>query len=153
MMPIQGLDSIMASPILAGSTAQESAIGRAWLRAHANDYDSVEFNVRVGKGVGLPPGTPEYVGLAAYAGTTKRIDIVAHRGSSIDIVELKEVLGLGAIGQLLGYAHLYLADHPQTGHVGMIAAGLMTQADVAPVYTKSGIAVELFPAAQLSSVA
>lgn len=151
-MPINGLDSILASPILAGSTVQESAIGRAWLRKHAADYDSVEFNVRVGKGVGLPPGTPKYVSLAAYASTTKRIDIVAHRGSSVDVIELKEVLGLGAIGQLIGYAHLYLADHPATGHVGMIGAGLMLQADVAPVYARSGIVVELFPEVQLASV-
>lgn len=150
-MAIEGLDQILAGAILPGSTRQESAIGRAWLRAHANDYDSVEFNVRVGQGVGLPPGTSQYVGLAAYASTTKRIDIVAHRGSSVDVIELKEVLGLGAIGQLIGYSHLYLADHPATGHVGMIAAGLMTQADVAPVYAKAGIRVELFPDAQLST--
>lgn len=150
-MAITGLDQILASPILPGSTPQESAIGRAWLRKHAGDYDSVEFNVRVGQGVGLPPGTPQYVGLAAYASTTKRIDIVAHRGTSVDIVELKEVLGLGAIGQLIGYSHLYLADHPATGHVGLIAAGLMTQADVAPVYAKTGIGIELFPDARLLS--
>lgn len=150
-MPIAGLDSILASPILPGVTRQESAIGRAWLRKHAADYDSVEFNVRVGQGVGLPPGTALYIFQAAFASTTKRIDIVAHRGTSVDLVELKTVLNLGAIGQLIGYAHLYLDGHSKVGHIGMIGAGLTIQADISPVYTKAGIMVELFPEALLPS--
>lgn len=148
-MPIQGLDALLALPILPGIGPVESAIGKAWLRKHANDYHSVQLNVRLGSGAALPPGTPSYVQAAAFASTTKRADIIAYNGNNISIVEIKQTIGLGALGQLLGYSYLYVRDNPETGHIGLIAAAADIQADIAPILQHHQITVELFPNATI----
>lgn len=148
-MPIQGLDVLLSLPQLPALTLVESAIGKAWLRAHANEYDSVTFNMRLGAGVTLPPGTPAWVYESARAGTTKRTDIVAHRGSDATIVEVKKRISLGSLGQLLGYQALYLQDNPQTGVVRLVAAGLSIQDDITGILNNHGITVELFPDASI----
>jgi len=144
-MAIEHIDTWLSLPTLPGLTNVESAIAKAWLQLHRNDWDSVEFNLRLGAGVQLPKGTPIYIVEAARAGTTKRTDIVAHRHGSIAIVEVKKRINLGSLGQLMGYQHLYLADNPSTGHIDLVAAGLSIQADIEPILRNAGIKVELFP--------
>lgn len=148
-MPIDGIDALLALPSLPALVLIESAVGKAWLRAHRDDYDSVEFNVRLGAGVQLPPGSPAYLYESARAGTTKRIDIVAHDGGNITIVEIKKRISLSALGQLQGYSHLYLQDRPATGHIRLVAIGLSIQEDIAPILRNAGITIELFPNATI----
>lgn len=148
-MPILHLDAWLAQSTLPGLTNVESAIGKAWLVKHQADYESVEFNLRLGAGVKMPPGTPVYILEAAKAGTTKRTDMILHHGSDIAIVEIKKRINLGSLGQLLGYRSLYLTDHPATGHIDLVAAGLTVQADIEPILRNAGIAIELFPNAAL----
>lgn len=144
-MPIANIDTWLSLPGLPGLVPIESAIGKAWLALHRNDYDSVIFNVRLGSGTPMPPGTPDYILKAVKASTTKRSDIIAFRNGSVTIVEIKDRIGLGALGQLQGYQHLYLQDNPATGHIDLVAAGLTIQADIEPIFRNSGIKIELFP--------
>lgn len=144
-MPIAHLEAWLAMSTLPALTNVESAIAKAWLVKHQNDYDTVEFNMRLGAGVKLPPGTPAYIVDAAKAGTTKRTDMVLRRGSDVTIVEVKKRINAGSMGQLQVYQQLFLADHPATGHIGLVAAGLTVQADIEPILRNAGISVELFP--------
>lgn len=148
-MPIEHIDTWLSLPQLPGLNAIESKIAKAWLAAHRDDYDSVIFNMRLGAGVQLPPGTPDYILKAAKAGTTKRTDIVAYSRGSVTIVEAKEQATFGALGQLLGYRRLYLTDNPQTGHVDLVIAAITQVADTAHVFAENNIKVELFPNAAL----
>jgi hypothetical protein len=148
-MAIEHLDSWLALPTLPALTNVESAIAKAWLVKHRDDWDSVTFNMRLGAGVQMPPGTPIYIVEAAKAGTQKRTDIIAHRHGNIAIVEVKKRISLGSLGQLLGYRRLYLAENPQTGHVDLVAAALSIQADIEHIFTENNISVELFPNAVL----
>lgn len=148
-MAIKDLDIFLRLPTLPALTLVESAIAKAWLRKHADEYDSITFNMRLGAGLQLPPGTPAYVYESARAGTTKRTDMIAHRGHDATIVEVKKRISLGSLGQLIGYEHLYLKENPQTGVVRLVAAGLSIQEDIVDIFGFKGITVELFPDATI----
>lgn len=148
-MPIEGIDFWLSLAQLPGLNVIESKIAKSWLAKHRDDYERVVFNMRLGAGVQLPPGTPDYILKAAKAGTTKRTDIVAFSNGSVTIVEAKEQATFGALGQLLGYRRLYLQDNPQTGHVDMVIAAITQVADTAHVFAENNIKVELFPNASL----
>ena len=66
------------------------------------------YDIRVGDGVDMGPDATGFEVRTAHALTTKRIDAIGRRGSTIVIIEVKQRAGLGAIGQVLGYRDLYL---------------------------------------------
>lgn len=144
-MPLKQIDYLRGLSQLAGLTALESAIAKAWLDAHWQEFDSVDFNVRLGSGVELPPGSPDYIKRFARAATTKRADLVLHLGRDVTIVEVKIRIGGSALGQLQLYSTLYARDFPATQRITMIAAGQTIEPDVRDVLTHHGIRVELFP--------
>jgi len=131
-------------------TPLEDAIAKAWLLKHQDDYDSAEFNVRVGSGVQIPDSSPDYMRLYARAATTKRCDIVVHKGTEATIVEVKIRIGGSALGQLLLYKKLLAKDHPEYTAVHLIAAGQTIEPDVQEAYDELGIPVELFPVSTTS---
>lgn len=149
-MPIKQIDYLRSLSQLAGLTALESAIAKAWLDEHYQEYDSVDFNVRVGSGVVLPPGSPDYVQKFARASTAKRADLVLHAGLDRTIVEVKIRIGGSALGQLLTYQTLYRKDHPEVQRIFLIAAGQTIEPDVEEVLHSHGITVEIFPAVAAS---
>jgi hypothetical protein len=130
-------------------TPIEDAVAKAWLTKHATEYDSVDFNVRVGSGIQLPDSSPDYMKLYARQATTKRCDMVLHKGTEATIVEVKIRVGGSALGQLLLYKRLYQADHPEVTAVHLIAAGQTIEPDVQEAYDELNIPVELFPSAQI----
>jgi hypothetical protein len=131
--------------LLPALTPLESAIAIAWLREHIDEYDSVEFNVRLGSGIELPPGTAAEVALWARLATTKRADMILLSGRDATIVEVKIRIGASALGQLLLYRKLYIAAHPEVQRLFLIAAGQTIEPDVLELYGEHKITVELFP--------
>ncbi len=146
-MPLPNIDVYLGAAQLPGSTPLESAIARAWLKEHQAEYDRVEFNVRLGEGVVLPPGSPDYMQKFVRASTTKRADMILYNGNVATIVEVKIRIGGSAVGQLLLYKKLLLAAHPEIADVKLIAAGSTIEQDVRDFYTGHDITVEIFPLA------
>jgi len=132
---------------LAAPRQPDTKIAQAWLRAHAAEYDSVEFNVRLGQGIVLPETADPSMKLFAQAVSTKKADIVLKKGAAVTIVEIKIRVGGAALGQLQLYRHLYLAEHPAAENVRLIVAAQYLEPDVADVYRAHDVAIELFPAA------
>lgn len=143
-MPIANLEYILTRPQLPGMTAEESAVGRRWIEEHANDYDSAEFNVRLGQGMQLEGEWDESTRRFAALATAKRADIIARRGNAVTIVEVKVRVGLGALGQLIGYRDLWLAQNPQTTVEELIAAAVTAEPDVQQVFQQAGVKLEFF---------
>jgi hypothetical protein len=144
-MPLSQIDYLRTLQNVPGLTAVESAIALAWLNDHWRDYDTVNFNVRLGEGVQLPPGQPEYVQKFARAATAKRADMILTAGNVATIVEVKIRIGASALGQLLTYQTLLTAAHPDFAAVHMIAAGATIESDVQAILESHGITVEVFP--------
>lgn len=75
-------------------------------------FDSVDYDVRVGKGITPLPELPENIKRDAKALTQKRIDVVGWLGELPTIIEVKSRVGLSALGQVLGYKILFESDFP-----------------------------------------
>jgi len=73
---------------------------------------AIEYDVRVGEGVVLPPTALPIEIAYARALTTKRIDAVWRTANGTRLYECKPRAGLGAIGQLIGYRTLYAVTFP-----------------------------------------
>lgn len=117
----------------------ESDIARAWVREYAKYYDSLDFNVRLGKGAELQPGLPAYTQDQFTRITQKRADIIGHVGSFVDIIEVKVKASFGAAGQLQGYRHLWADDYPQNIVRRLIVVAQIIDQDVARVYQLNSI--------------
>jgi hypothetical protein len=135
-------------------TANESAIVRAWLVVHADEWDDVAFNQRVGATIERQPDWNDSTWQQAQILYQKRIDMVAYRGQAVRIVEVKYPrIDLGAMGQLLGYATLWRAEYPETTDLSLEAIGVGALIDAADVLRAHGIIVELYPDAPVAPLA
>jgi hypothetical protein len=144
-MPLSQIDYIRKLQNLPALTAVESAIALAWLNLHWRDYETVNFNVRLGEGVKLPPGSPDYMAKFVRASTAKRADMILTAGNVATIVEVKIRIGASALGQLLTYQTLLTAEQPDFAAVHMIAAGATIEPDIRAILESHGITVEVFP--------
>lgn len=132
-----------------GMTADEAVIALAWLEKHVSEFDSVEFNLRIGTPQDLGVGYTEEIRRQAALNSQKRVDMIAFDGKEVTIVEVKVRIALGALGQLLGYRHLFQEDHPMFAVVRLVAIGHDALIDVPEVFRAHGVDVELFPDVRL----
>lgn len=146
-MPIQDIGNILSSTKQIGGNAAETAVIKAFLTAHVNDYDRAEFEVQLGPGLDLGPAAPAYLQRCASAGWRLRADCILWRGNVPTILEAKERIDGRAIGQLLTYYDLLKRDNPTLLQVYKIAAGVSILNGISDIFYRYGIQVELFPGA------
>jgi len=147
-MGIPNIGQILSSTKQIGGNACETAVLKAYLIQHVDDYDRVEFEVRLGPGLQLPAGSPAYLQRCATASWQLRADMICWRGNVPTIVEAKERLDGCAIGQLLTYTKLLKRDNPKLLQTYKVAVGLSIMDGVKDVFEDNGISVELFPWAE-----
>lgn len=128
-----------------GMTSIETEIAKAWVRNHGDDYDRLEFNVRLGKATAVPDSYDESIQRLSAAVTRQRADIVAWFEYSVDIIEVKPRAKTSAIGQLLGYRHLWLDDHPNIPVRRLVVVARDMDDNVATVYSRENVLFELYP--------
>lgn len=90
-----------------GLNAQSIALWQSWLKLYESRFTSYEYNVRVGAGIVAPAYLSQADKDLWKKLTQKRIDVVAERPGQTWIIEIMERPGLAAVGQLVGYQHLY----------------------------------------------
>ena len=86
------------------------SIWERFIRANPTAYDFVYYDFWVGSPPPFNPIVNDETEGSADGLYRRKIDVVAHRGSSIDIIELKPRAGMSAIGQVKGYVSLYVRD-------------------------------------------
>lgn len=150
-MPIPNIDAILAAGVIIGANRADTAVGLAWLKAHWREWDRAAFNVTMGPGAEVPAGAEDYVQQWVATTTTQRADIIVYSGNTAAIVELKQRIGGGALGQLLTYRYLLQIDNPALLQVYLIAAGTSIQAGITEFFRSQGVQVELFPLAVVST--
>jgi len=146
-MPIPNLGAILSSNLQIGGNKQETAVAHAYLIAHQNDFDRVEFNVGLGPGIDLGPGYEPWVQTAATASSKPRADMIGYRGNTATLVEFKGRVGPSAMGQLITYWHILTQDNPALLQVYKVVAGNTIQEGLPSIFERYGIAVELYPGA------
>ena len=73
-------------------------------------YPQYEYDVRVGKGVVLPEGSPPWLRKSALDLSRKRIDVVAHGKRTIAVIEVRVRAKANVLGDLIAYKYLYVTS-------------------------------------------
>ena len=91
---------------------RETNIWQAYLTQHPTQFQSLEYNVRVGKGFDPGASFEPNARRAAIMNSQLRIDVVGFDGSTWWLIEVKVRAGAGAVGQLLQYRTLFRKAYP-----------------------------------------
>jgi hypothetical protein len=97
--------------------AGDIALWRKWLNKYGTNFQVYLYDLHVGAGVPILPGTLAQYRLQAEISSKKRIDVVARRAGEIYIIEVKPYASLSAIGQVLCYSALYKKEFNPTERV------------------------------------
>lgn len=144
MAPPPNLEQLLLQLQFPGMPQPESDVAMLWLRAHGAEYDRIEFNVRLGEGAIPPPGLDPSIERMTKLVTQKRADIIAWSGEDVTIIEAKIRAGLGAAGQLRGYAELYSRDNNPSRPPRLMVIAKYADPDVRFVFRQSGIDLLLY---------
>ncbi len=104
-------------------TDQESALLRDYLINHLQEFDSVEFSVRIGDGVTPNPLHLPGVQANAVNSSRKRVDMIAWQGQRALLVEIKTVVSHAVMGQLLMDRLIWTAENPDAPEPRLVAVG------------------------------
>lgn len=126
----------------------DADIWRQHLEAHFSEYSQLEYDVRVGDGRDPGPGFDRNMRDMAYALSCRRIDVVAHVGSGLQIIEVTHSAGFTAIGQLISYPILYRDTYPGGAPLRPILVAGEIQTDITPVLERLGIMYYTYPLSQ-----
>lgn len=119
-----------------------------YLMAHAHEFDGYTFSKRVGEGI--PPNPEHLPGTQAQTtfNTKRRIDLLAWSGSRLTIHEVKKRATPSALGQLLNYRNLLLAEMPDAEEPALVVLCEAIDPDALELLTGIGVTVYAYPAAE-----
>jgi len=92
---------------LPGFLPAETEIFKRWVNETVPSAERWQYNVRVGLGTKPPPSFETNYARMVEMLSKPRIDVVAHRGEKVELIEIKVNAGPSAVGQLLMYRTLY----------------------------------------------
>lgn len=136
---------IPTRPYFPGMRQPEALIWAAWLSTNHQDGADYSYNVPIGPSVDPGAGHPDGVRTGAIYNSQRKVDVIIQQGVMTTIVEVKERAQLGAIGQLLGYRHLWDDAHPGELGAKMLLLTARESAGVRAVSARHGIDFELVP--------
>jgi hypothetical protein len=99
---------------------KDKAIWDDFISKFPDLFDTVDYDVHVGSGIDALGETSETMYNQWKELTKKRIDVIGYKDGSPSIVEVKDRVNLGTLGQVLGYQFLYSREHPDLGFVSLI---------------------------------
>ncbi len=75
-------------------------------------FDTVDYDIHVGSGILPLDETNEKMTEQWRQLTRKRIDVIGYKNGIPTIIEVKNRVDLGTLGQVLGYRFLFSLEHP-----------------------------------------
>jgi len=118
---------------------EDVRIWERFLDAHSPLKALVAYDVHVGSTPPLRENAPEYLKKHVEAVYPKKIDAVLYFPTQTLIVEIKPFAGLTALGQALGYRHLFSQDFPFAPHPVAAIITDTAQPDIPSLCRKLGI--------------
>ena len=134
------------TPRYPGMRAPESVIWHTWHTSNTMHFDVVNYNVPVGEAVIPEPSHSPEVQAMSILNSRRKIDVVYRVGTELTIVEVKERAQFGTIGQLLGYQHVWMAEHPGQSAPNMLLLTNRLSPGVLSAAGRYGIRVIVQPA-------
>ncbi len=92
----------------------EIPIWEQWLKTYEQEYNRFDYDVRVGESITPPPTVDANICAMAVSLAKKRIDVVGWKNDQPTIIEIKDYVGLTALGQMFSYPLLYQWEFPET---------------------------------------
>lgn len=129
----------------------EAALAAAWLEAHIDTFDDIDFQKRVGPGVELGADYHPNIQAMAYQATRKRVDLVGYANDATTLIELKDHVDLAAVRQALDYAQLWQIAPTLPPVAAVLVVGRTGDADIVATAAAQGVTVELLPQVQTSA--
>jgi hypothetical protein len=114
---------------------------KAWLALHEAEYDSFDYNVRLGQGTDPGSQFPQDIRDMAIMNTQKRVDAVAYKSDQPTLIEVKDRAGFSAIGQIVGYDALWRQQNPTTPAPKLLLVCNRFPNDILPVLQRQGIEI------------
>lgn len=116
-----------------------------FLDAFPTRYRVIEYDVHVGDG--RDPGTEFNDNMRRMAMTLsqRRIDVVGFTPDHIDIIEVTQVAGLKALGQLTAYPRLFQYTHRPDLPLRPVLVAREYGTDAEQIFLDSNIETHIFP--------
>ena len=92
---------------------EDTEVWNHFILRYPDRFDTVDYDVKVGKGVNTDILTETESRKYWSKLTKKRIDVIGYKDSLITIIEVKKRATLFTLGQILGYRFLFLREHPE----------------------------------------
>lgn len=121
----------------------EILVFKAWLRLHEKEYDSFDFNVRIGKGEDAGPTFSDTVREAWRKNTQLRVDAVAFAGGVPTLIEVKREAGPASVGQLLTYRAVWMLEQRSAVPPILLLVASSFTPNVLPAIRETGIRLDI----------
>lgn len=120
---------------------QDIPIWNRYLAQYAQYYTKFVYDFPVGEGSKVPFPIDEKFKADYEHLTKKRIDVVGYKPTAIDIIEIKPRAATTALGQVLTYRTLFIAQENPTQPIKAIVITDSITEDDRKVYTNFGIEI------------
>ncbi len=129
-----------------GMLPREIQVWKAWLVLHEKEYDSFDYNVRLGQGQDPGPSYDEPTRRQAILNSQKRVDVVALQRNAPTLIEVKDRAQASAIGQLVTYDALWRQSNPAGPEPKLLLVTNRLAPDLIPVLARANIGLNLVEA-------
>lgn len=116
-------------------------IWEAFIRGNPGQFDSVDYDVKVGEGAPFLPETGEKFAEDFRMLTQKKIDVVGYKDNLIWLIEVKPNAGSRALGQILTYEKLYSKLPGNLANLRKCVITTFLQNEYSEVYSRFGVIV------------
>jgi hypothetical protein len=120
-------------------------VWEAFLAKHGQEYDTIDYDVRVGQGRPYGQAFGPQIAKMALDISMRRIDAVATATDRIDLIEVTRLADLKAIGQLFSYPVLYAKTYHPTRPIRPVLVAARLHTDIQTVIDTHQIQYFLFP--------
>lgn len=122
---------------------EDIAVWERFLVAMPTFFDTVDYDVAVGKGAETNPDHAENIQHDQTILTQKKIDVVGYAGDVVSLMEVKPIADMRALGQILSYEHLYRETYPEVMVLQKYVLCGQIERELEAVFEKNGIIVEV----------
>lgn len=121
----------------------EILVFKAWLAIHEREYDSFDFNVRIGKGEDPGPTFADNIRKMAVEITQLRVDALGVAGGVPTLFEVKRRAGPANVGQLLTYRAVWELEKRSAVRPNLILVASDFTPNILPIVKEAGIKLDI----------
>lgn len=121
--------------------AEDTEVWSKYLASPVVPIREVWYDVHVGLPVPLPVGVDLLTERIARGVTRKRIDVICRVGGGYWVVEIKPLASMLAVGQVISYTRLFVAEYQPDGQVWSVIVCDAADDDLRSVYEAAEVVV------------